>query len=114
MSLNGNSASFGPNFDCSCANNGTKTKIGTTMRNLPKTKRATFRFCVLFAQKPSKLGPNGPLLAEISHIIKIQELHKLTVKTWCLRKANEKCRISMDTKVLSNSGGGVFKIPKLP
>ncbi len=29
VSLNGNSASLGPKFDGSCANNGTKTKIGT-------------------------------------------------------------------------------------
>ena len=29
VSLNGNSASLGPKFDCSCANNGTKTKSGT-------------------------------------------------------------------------------------
>ena len=59
VSLNGNSASFGPKFDGSCANNGIKTKSGTfgvwKVLNMP-----TFVFVVLFAQKPPKLGPNGP------------------------------------------------------
>ncbi len=45
---------LGPKFDGSCANNDTKTKSGT-FGNAP-----IFLFVVLFAQKPSKLGPNGP------------------------------------------------------
>ncbi len=67
VSLNGNSASLGPTFDGSCANNGTKTKIGRFgLWKVPHRRKSKwlnvplFVFVVLFSQKPSKLGPNGP------------------------------------------------------
>ncbi len=42
VSLNGNSASLGPKFDGSCANNGTKTKI---------------RFCGVICTEAIKVRP---------------------------------------------------------
>ena len=55
VSLNGNSASLGPKFDCSCANNGRKTKFGL------KTKNANFRFCGVICTEAIKVRPlNGP------------------------------------------------------
>ena len=57
MSLNGNSASLGPKFDGSAP-----VLIMAQKRKFQRLNMPLFVFVVLalFAQKPSKLGPNGP------------------------------------------------------
>ena len=59
VSLNGNSASLGPKFDDSCANYGTKTKIGMY--------HFSFLLCYLHRSHHS-WAPMDHILAEISHI----------------------------------------------